>query len=385
MYLVTAGESHGRALVAVVSDVPAGVPLTTATVDADLARRQLGYGRGGRMRIETDRALILTGVRFGATIGSPVTLTIGNRDWDNWTDVMATAGEKPRGIRETRPRPGHADLVGTLKIGSDDCRDILERASARETAARVAGGGVAKALLAALGVRIGSYVTRIGPAAWDGAGLQDPGDVDPASVEASDVRCPDTGTSEAMRIAIDAAKTAGDSLGGTFIVYATGLVPGLGGYAQAEHRLDARLAAAVVSVPAIKGVEFGAGFAAGALPGSQVHDEIIFDDATGYTRASNRAGGLEGGMSTGQTLVVGAVMKPIPTLTSPLASVDLDTHEVVDASRERSDVCAVPAAAVVAEAEVALVLATAYCDKFGGDDLADMLASLTAYRDRIAP
>jgi chorismate synthase len=382
--LVTAGESHGRALVAVVSDVPAGVPLTTATVDADLARRQGGYGRGGRMRIEADHALVLTGVRFGVTIGSPVALTIGNRDWDNWTDVMATAGEKPEGIRETHPRPGHADLVGTLKIASDDCRDILERASARETAARVAGGAVAKALLSAVGVRIGSYVTRIGPAVWEGAG-SDPADIDQAAVEASDVRCPDTAASATMRAAIDDAKAAGDSLGGTFVVYATGLVAGLGGYAQASHRLDARLAAAVVSVPAIKGVEFGVGFAAAQLPGSKVHDEITWDDAAGYMRASNRAGGLEGGMTSGQTLVVGAVMKPIPTLTSPLASVDLDTHEVVDASRERSDVCAVPAAAVVAEAEVALVLATAYQEKFGGDNLTDLLSALSAYRDRIAP
>lgn len=370
---------------ALVSDVPVGVELDQKAIDADLARRQAGYGRGGRMRIETDRALVLTGVRFGRTLGSPVTLTIGNRDWDNWTEIMAVAGDKAGILRETQPRPGHADLVGTLKTGSDDCRDILERASARETAARVAGGAVAKALLAQAGVRIGSYVTRIGPAGWEGADGLDPASVDPAAVEASDVRCPDAAAGQAMRDAIDAAKAAGDSLGGTFVVYADGLVPGLGGYAQADQRLDAALASAVVSIPAIKGVEFGIGFAAAALPGSQVHDEIVWDAADGYSRATNRAGGLEGGMSSGQTLWLRAVMKPIPTLTSPLHSVDLDTHEVVDASRERADVCAVPAAAVVAEAEVALVLATAYQDKFGADSMTDLLAALHAYRVRIAP
>ena len=383
MRCTTAGESHGRALVALVTDVPAGIELDQGRIDADLARRQAGYGRGGRMSIETDRALVMTGVRFGRTIGSPVALTVANRDWDNWTDVMAPFGEKPATIRETAPRPGHADLVGVLKTGSDDCRDILERASARETAARVAGGAVGKALLRQAGVEVGSYVTRIGPAAWDGS-PDDPASVDAAMVEASDVRCPDAAASEAMRRAIDAARQAGDSLGGVFTVYATGVVPGVGGYAQAESRLDGRLAAAVMSIPAIKGVEFGLGFGAGALPGSRVHDEIVWVGDKGYGRASDRSGGLEGGMTSGGTLWLSAVMKPIPTLTSPLHSVDVDTKDVVDASRERSDVCAVPAAAVVAEAEVALVLATAYADKFGGDCIDDLLTALTAYRERIA-
>ena len=383
MRCTTAGESHGRALVALVSDVPAGVELEQAAIDADLARRQSGYGRGGRMRIEADRALVMTGVRFGRTIGSPVALTVANRDWDNWTDVMAPFGEKPANIRETSPRPGHADLVGVLKTGSDDCRDILERASARETAARVAGGAVAKALLRQVGVEIGSYVIRIGTAVWDGA-PDDPAEVDQEAVEASDVRCPDGAASAAMRSAIDASREAGDSLGGIFTVYATGLVPGVGGYAQADSRLDSRLAAAVVSVPASKGGEFGVGFAAGSLPGSAVHDEIEWDAADGYGRGSDRSGGLEGGMASGGTLWLSAVMKPIPTLTSPLHSVDLDTKAVVDASRERSDVCAVPAAAVVAEAEVALVLATAYTEKFGGDSMDDLLPALAAYRERIA-
>jgi chorismate synthase len=376
----TAGESHGRALVALVSGVPAGVPLSQNAVDADLARRQVGYGRGGRMAIERDRAMILSGVRFGRTIGSPVALTIGNRDWDNWTDVMATAGEGLDSPRVTAPRPGHADLAGCLKTGSHDVRDILERASARETAARVAAGGVARALLTALGVRVFSWVERIGDVQ---CGPLDPSSVDMDAVEASDVRCPDAEAAAHMRRAIDAARDAGESLGGVLAVAADGLVPGVGAYAEAAGRLDARLASAVMSVPAIKGVEIGDGFAAAAQPGSQVHDPIMFEQGRGFFRATNHAGGVEGGMTNGEPLVLRAAMKPIPTLMKPLASADLDTHEPVDASRERSDVCAVPAAAVVAEAEVAMVLADAYCAKFGQDCLDDMLVALSAYRDRI--
>jgi chorismate synthase len=376
----TAGESHGRALVALVSGVPAGVPLSPAVLDADLARRQVGYGRGGRMAIEHDRAMIISGVRFGHTIGSPVALTIGNRDWDNWTDVMATAGEGLDSARVTAPRPGHADLAGCLKTGSDDIRDVLERASARETAARVAAGGVARALLTALGVRVFSWVERIGAAE---CGSLDPSSVDMDVVESSDVRCPDAESATRMRHAIDIARDAGESLGGVFAVAADGLVPGLGGYAEAGGRLDAHLASAVMSVPAIKGFEIGDGFAAAARPGSQVHDPIMYEDGRGFFRATNHAGGVEGGMTNGETLVLRAAMKPIPTLMTPLATADLDTHEAVDASRERSDVCAVPAAAVVAEAEVAMVLADAYCAKFGGDCLGDMLAALAAYKERI--
>ena len=376
----TAGESHGRALVALVSGVPAGVPLSQNAVDADLARRQVGYGRGGRMAIERDRAMILSGVRFGRTIGSPVALTIGNRDWDNWTDVMATAGEGLDSPRVTAPRPGHADLAGCLKTGSHDVRDILERASASETAARVAAGGVARALLTALGVRVFSWVERIGDVQ---CGPLDPSSVDMDAVEASDVRCPDAEVAAHMRRAIDAARDAGESLGGVLAVAADGLVPGVGAYAEAAGRLDARLASAVMSVPAIKGVEIGDGFAAAAQPGSQVHDPIMFEQGRGFFRATNHAGGVEGGMTNGEPLVLRAAMKPIPTLMKPLASADLDTHEPVDASRERSDVCAVPAAAVVAEAEVAMVLADAYCAKFGQDCLDDMLVALSAYRDRI--
>jgi len=381
MRSTTAGESHGRALTAIVTGVPAGVPVDIAMIDADLARRQRGYGRGGRQAIETDRATVLSGVRFGLTIGSPVSLMVTNRDWDNWLDVMAAAGEKPSGIRETQPRPGHADLAGALKTGSNDVRDILERASARETAARVAAGGIAKALLSELGVTVRSFVCSIGEVA---AELPDDLSlVDPAAVESSDVRCPDPVAAEAMRAAIDAARADGESLGGVFAVTATGLVPGLGSYAEADKRLDAALAAAVISIPAIKGVEFGDGFAAASRRGSLVHDEIHHDASRGIWRPTNHAGGLEGGMSNGEPLVLRAAMKPIPTLMRPLPSIDLDTREAVDASRERSDVCAVPAAAVVAEAEVAFALAQAYVAKFGGDFVGDIAESVARYRERI--
>lgn len=382
MRYTTAGESHGRALTAIVTGVPAGVVVEAVRIDADLARRQQGYGRGGRQRIETDRVTILSGVRFGRTIGSPVALAVANRDWDNWTDIMASEGEKPEGVRETHPRPGHADLTGMLKTGSDDARDILERASARETAARVAAGGVAKALLAHVGVEVQSFVLSIGDVSAERP--EAPWAVDAAVVEASATRCPDSDATEAMKRAIDQARVDGESLGGVFCVTATGLVPGLGTYAEAERRLDSALAAAVISIPAIKGVEFGDGFAGAARPGSLVHDEIHHSAECGYWRPTNRAGGLEGGMSNGEPLVLWGAMKPIPTLMRPLPSVDFDSHEAVDASKERSDVCAVPAAAVVAEAEVALVLARAYCEKFGGDNMDDLVEACQRYRARIA-
>lgn len=378
MRYVTAGESHGRALCAIVEHVPAGIPIDVALIDADLARRQGGYGRGGRQKIESDRAAVLSGVRFGATIGSPVCITIANRDWDNWVEVMATAGEKPDAVRETAPRPGHADLPGIIRTGSDDTRDILERASARETAARVAAGGIAKALLRALGVEVRSYVQAIG----DVAAQIDPAAVDYDAVAASDVSCPDEEAAQAMRDAIDAARSAGESLGGVFVVTARGLVPGLGGYAEAGVRLDAALGSAVLSIPAIKGVEIGDAFANAARPGSRVHDAIRYEGGLGYVRDTNRAGGLEGGMTNGELLVVRGAMKPIPTLMSPLASVDIDTHEPVDASRERSDVVAAPAAAVVAEAEVAFVLARAHLAAFGDTSLDDIAIALERYRER---
>jgi len=381
MRYITAGESHGRALTAIVSGVPAGVPIDTSSVDADLARRQRGYGRGGRQAIETDRVTVLSGVRFGYTIGSPVALTVTNRDWDNWLDVMSVSGEKPEGIRETQPRPGHADLTGVLKIGSDDTRDVLERASARETAARVAAGGVAKAFLGELGVSVISFVDSIGDVTMSGPM---PAEANVEDIEASAVRCPDPAATERMKAAIDNARADGESLGGTFVVVASGLVPGVGTYAEAAGRLDARLAAAVVSIPAIKGVEFGDGFALGARPGSQAHDALRFEPGVGIVRDTNHAGGLEGGMTNGEPLIIRAVMKPIPTLMRPLPSVDIDTMESIDASKERSDVCAVPAAGVVAEAEVAMTLAAAYMDKFGHDTLSDIQGALAAYMDRIA-
>lgn len=382
MHYTTAGESHGRALTAIVTGVPAGIPLLAEDIDRDLARRQGGYGRGGRQSIETDRVTITSGVRFGSTIGSPVALVVANRDWDNWTEVMSASGEKPPGIRETHPRPGHADLAGVLKTASDDTRDILERASARETAARVAAGGVAKALLRALGVEVRSFVFSIGSVAMPP--VADASAVDPEAVAQSAVSCPDVETSEDMKREIDAARADGESLGGTFFVTATGLVPGIGGYAEASERLDARLAAAVMSIPAIKGLEVGEGFGLTAVSGSQAHDPIHHVAGKGFARPSNHAGGLEGGMTNGQPLVVRAAMKPIPTLMRPLASIDLDTLTPTDASKERSDVCAVPAAAVVGEAEVALVLADAYLEKFGSDALVDILAARDAYLARIA-
>jgi len=381
MRYVTAGESHGRVLTAIVTGVPAGIAVDAEIINADLARRQAGYGRGGRQRIETDKVSILSGVRFGKTIGTPIALAVANRDWDNWTDVMAIAGEKPAGVRETRPRPGHADLSGACKIGSDDTRDILERASARETAARVAAGGIAKALLAALDVRVASYVSAIGSVVL--APVDDPSAIDASAVESSEVRCPDPTTSERMMREIDAARAAGESLGGVFVVTATGLVPGVGGYAEAEARLDGRLAAAFMSIPAIKGVEMGDGFALAGVPGSRAHDEIVVDEAGRIRRPTNHAGGLEGGMTNGEPIVVRAAMKPIPTLMKPLRSIDLDSGEPVEASTERSDVCAVPAAAVVAESEMAFVLARAMIEKFGSDCLGDILAARDAYVARV--
>lgn len=380
MEFVTAGESHGPALTAIVTGVPAGVSIDIEAINRDLARRQGGYGRGGRQKIEHDTASILSGVRFSKTLGTPITLQVVNDDFANWTDRMAVDGDAPTDLkRETCPRPGHADLVGMLKIASDDARDILERSSARETAARVAAGGIAKALLAELGVEVYSYVRRIGT-------VELPADtiIERAAIETSECRCPDETTTRAMKELIDDARAKGESLGGEFVVIAEGLVPGLGSYASGPARLTSRLGAAAFSIPAIKGVEFGLGFEAARRPGSRVHDSIYYSEATGFTRASNNAGGLEGGMTTGEPLVMACAMKPIPTMMQPLDTVDTDTLMPVKASKERSDVCAVPAAAVVAEAEVAFVLADAYLEKFGADVVDDVIAACDAYRERIA-
>jgi chorismate synthase len=367
---LTAGESHGPCLTAIVEGLPAGLAVDVDAIDRDLVRRQGGYGRGQRMKIERDRVEILSGVIAGRTTGAPVALRVTNRDWANWRERWA-AGDLPRlGV----PRPGHADYAGIVKYGLDDARPVLERASARETAARVAVGALAKLLLAAFSVAIGSYVTEIGGVIAQVPDLP-PGELW-ALAQASDVCCPDGDAAEQMRAAIDAAREAGDSLGGVFVVAATGVPVGLGSHVHWDRRLDARLAAAVMSIPAIKGVEIGPAFLNARRSGTQVHDEFQVSDPKSQipnvTRTSNRAGGIEGGMSNGQPIVVRAAMKPIPTTVTPLRSVDLATGEEAATPYQRSDICAVPAASVVGEAMVAWVLADALIEKWGGDSLAEM-------------
>ncbi|HEY3268207.1 MAG TPA: chorismate synthase [Armatimonadota bacterium] len=392
---MTAGESHGQALVATIDGVPAGLSLGPDDIAVDLARRQKGYGRGGRMAIERDRARILSGVRHGLTIGSPIALMVENRDWGNWQVAMSVEALSPEQAAEpvtgaeafrrapiTVPRPGHADFAGALKYAQeDDLRNILERASARETTARVAVGAVARAILRAFGVRIASRVTRIGPV----ADVTTAGPVGEWAdrAELSETRCLDEAAEAGMKAAIDAARTEGDTLGGVFEVVAEGLPPGLGSHTQWDRKLDGILAQAMMSIQAIKGVEIGMGFGVACAPGSQVHDEILFHD--GFTRPTDSAGGLEGGITTGQPLIVRAAMKPIATLRKALRSADMRTHEPVDAHFERSDVCAVPAAAVVGEAMVAIALTQALLEKFGSDNLADARAAYDAYLSRIQP
>ena len=385
MRYFTAGESHGPELTAIVEGVPAGLRVSEDQINADLARRQSGYGRGGRQKIERDTVRVTGGIRFGRTLGSPVSMVVRNRDWKNWEQRMAPFGEPPADLmREVTPRPGHADLLGVLKTDTDDCRNILERASARETAARVAASGIPREFLAELGVEVLSYVTSIGDAAMkEDDPIAAAAFYKPLDIELSEVRCPDSGATRAMKRAIDKAIEDRDSLGGTFRVVVRGLVPGVGGYATGRDRLTSQLGAAVLSIPAIKGVEFGLGFQAAKLPGSKVHDEITLDPKRGFTRGGNNAGGLEGGMTTGLPLVITAAMKPIATLMRPLGTIDLDTLEPAEASKERSDVCAVPAAAVIAEAEVAFVLADAYLRKFGCDNMTDIKAAVRAYKQRL--
>jgi chorismate synthase len=378
--LITAGESHGPGLTCIVEGMPAGLVLDRDTLNRDLVRRQLGYGRGGRMKIERDQVEVTGGVRHGRTLGGPIALQVANRDYANWQERMNPWPVDTPPPEVHLPRPGHADLVGTQKYGLSDVRDVLERASARETAARVAGGGVAKALLAELGVQIRSHVVQIAsitaPRA-SGAGLHDFDGVDE-----SPVRCLDPDLSAAMVAEIDRLRKANESLGGVFEVLAFGLVPGLGSHVSWEERLDGRLAQAILSIQAIKGAAIGDGIEVAGFPGSQAHDEIFWDAARGYHRETNRAGGLEGGMTTGETLVVRGWMKPLPTLTKPLRSVDIESHEPAEALRERTDSCTVPAAGVVGEAMVALVLADAYRQKLGGDHIDDMRAALEAYERR---
>lgn len=383
---LTAGESHGKALVTIVEGLPAGLPVDADQVGAQLRRRMQGYGRGARMKIESDEIEWIAGVRAGETLGSPVAMMIRNRDWEHWEDVMAAEGHpgEPRRRRVTRPRPGHADLVGVLKYARDDARDILERASARETAARVAAGSLARLLLEAFDVEIGSHVVSLGGIV---SRVPDPlpAPLNVAS-DRSPVRVLDPGAEAEIVAAIDAAKQAGDTLGGEVEVVARGVVPGLGSHVHWDRKLDGRLAGILMSIPAVKGVEIGLGFEAARRPGSRVHDPIVQADAGrgGYARAGNNAGGLEGGMTTGEPLVVRVAMKPISTLMSPLGTVDFSTGRGARAQSERSDVTAVPAMGVIAEALVAWVLAQAMMEKFGGDSLEEMRRNWAGYRQALA-
>ncbi|MFL5895106.1 MAG: chorismate synthase [Thermoleophilaceae bacterium] len=381
MRFTTAGESHGPGLVAVLEGLPAGLELTPADVDGDLARRQLGHGRGGRMKIESDRAEVTGGLRHGRTLGSPVAMWIVNRDYENWTERMSPWPVEADVPEVHLPRPGHADLAGLQKFKHSDVRNVLERASARETAARVACGALAKAFLRVLGVDVRSRVLSIGSVAAPPRDDVDLDDFD--GVDDSPVRCVDEGASSEMVAEIDRARKANESLGGVFEVRAFGLVPGLGSHVSWDERLDGRLAQAILSIHAMKGAEIGGGYALAGIPGSAAHDEIFWSAERGYYRETNRAGGVEGGMTTGQQLIVTGAMKPLPTLTKPLRSVDTDTKQPAAALKERTDSCTVPAAAVVGEAMVALVLASAYREKFGGDHIDDVVESVRRYEDRI--
>jgi len=380
---VTTGESHGPRLTAIVEGIPAGLTLLAEDVDVDLARRQRGYGRGGRMKIETDRVEFTAGVRGGETLGSPIAMSIANRDYANWTDRMSPAPLPAPPEALTRPRPGHADLAGGLKHDRHDLRDILERASARETASRTAVGAVCRKLLAAVGIDVFAHVVAVGQASLPPMSLP-PGEVRSRS-RASDLACADPEAEVHMKDAIREAAHAGDTLGGVFEVIATGVVPGLGSHVQWDRKLDGRLAQALMSIQAIKGVEIGAGFGAARVRGSEVHDAIAYDaDAHRFTRPTNRAGGLEGGITNGEPVVCRVAMKPIATLKKALGSVDVKTKEAYEAAFERSDVCAVAAASVVGEAMVCIVLADAVLEKFGGDSIRETLRNVNGYRQQLA-
>jgi len=385
--VLTAGESHGPELVAVMEGLPSGVPVSRSEIQADLARRKLGYGRGSRMKFEEDELTISSGVRHGYSLGSPIALRIANTEWPKWVEVMSaepvelTEKSRGRGAALTRPRPGHADLVGMQKYGFDEARPILERASARETAARVALGAVARAFLAELGIRLVSHTVGIGPVeAPRDAPLPGPDDV--AALDADPMRCFDPETSARMVAEVDDARKAGDTLGGVVEVLAFGLPPGLGSHVHWDRRLDGKLAQALMSIQAIKGVEVGDGFLTTRRRGSEAHDELFATDG-GITRATDRAGGTEGGMSTGTVLRVRAGMKPIATVPHALRTVDVASGETANAHHQRSDVCAVPAAGVVAEAMTALVLADVVLEKFGGDSVTETRRNLQAYLDAI--
>ena len=384
-HFTTAGESHGRALVAIVEGLPAGMPVSVEQINLELKRRQWGYGRGGRMKIEQDAVEILSGVRHGLTLGSPLAMIINNKDWENWSDVMAAEprdlpAEKARTL--TRPRPGHADLSGGQKFGARDLRNVLERASARETTSRVACGAVAKQLLATFGAEVRSHVIQLG-------GIPEkPLEVTfnqiAASPEDAPLRCADTAVQQQMIAAIDQKREAGDTLGGIFEVVARGIIPGLGSHTAWDLKLDGQLAQAVMSIPAVKAVAIGAGSEASSLPGSEVHDEIAYNSETkDFIRETNRAGGLEGGVTNGEEIRIRGHMKPLSTLRKPLRSVDIATKQEQLAAFERSDITAVPAAGVIGEAMVALVLAAAMREKFGGDSLGEMQRNFEGYREQL--
>jgi chorismate synthase len=379
---ITSGESHGPRLTAVVEGVPAGLPLVAEDVDVDLARRQRGYGRGGRMKIETDRVEFVGGVRGGETLGGPIAMSIANRDHENWLDRMSPGPLPVPAAPLTRPRPGHADLAGGLKYDRHDLRDILERASARETASRTAVGAVCRKLLGVAGIDVFAHVVSIGAAEAAAVASLSPDELR-TRARASDLACADASAEARMKEAIRDAAHAGDTLGGVFEVVATGVMPGLGSHVQWDRKLDGRLAQALMSIQAMKGVEIGAGFSAARVRGSEVHDPIHYD-AVGrrFSRPTNRAGGLEGGITNGEPVVCRVAMKPIATLKKALASVDVTTKEAFEAAFERSDVCAVAAASVVGEAMVCIVLCDALIEKFGGDSVRELVRNIEGYSDQ---
>ena len=380
---LTAGESHGKALVAVLEGMPAGLAITEDYIERDMRRRQGGYGRSKRQQLEVDRAELISGARHGLTLGSPIAMLVQNRVWEDWQEVMQVAPYEGEPKKVTRLRPGHADLAGTMKYGFDDVRNVLERASARETAARVAVGAVCRRFLQEFGVEIHSHTVSIGDVS-----AAPEGEIDWGAVEESAVRSSDSQVDGRMVAAIDAAREAGDTLGGVFEMVASGVPIGLGSHVMWDRKLDGRLAQAVMSIHAVKGVEIGGGFAVAAGPGSEAHDVIVPEaqwDGRPWRRASNRAGGLEGGMTNGEPVVVRGALKPISTLSNPLPSADLHTGQEIQAHYERSDVCTVPAAGVIGEAMVAIVLAGAMLEKFGGDSLAETMRAFEAYQKTIGP
>ncbi|RUM60062.1 MAG: chorismate synthase [Persephonella sp.] len=380
---LTAGESHGKALVSIIEGIPSNLKISSDYINRELARRQTGYGRGGRMKIEKDKVEILSGVRFGFTLGSPITLMIRNKDWENWTDIMAVEGEPINKREITNPRPGHADLVGGIKYGFTDLRNVLERASARETASRVAVGSVCKQLLEDIGIKIGSYVVSIGELEVSGRYKELSLEERFENAEKSEVRIPLPEEDKRFKEYIDKVKTEGESLGGIFTVFATGVPIGLGSYVQWDRRLDGRIAQAMMSIQAIKGVEIGEGFSVAKKVGSRAHDEIFWDEERGFYHKTNRAGGLEGGITNGEPIIVNVAMKPIPTLMrqKSLQSVDIKTKKPFLAAKERSDITAVPAAAVVGEAMLSIVLANAILEKFGNDNWNEIKKRIEEYRE----